>query len=94
MRSVTWKARMDSRTWSTGEECQCPWRVRAEDVRALYRNPEGFTQAVRVSDIEGIPDFLNAGASLGHLWMEGRFGMGDPLVNAGAPVNGRVRSCV
>ena len=66
--------------------------MRAEDVRALYRNPEGFTQAVRVSDIEGIPDFLNAGASLGHLWMEGRFGMGDPLVNAGAPVNGRVRS--
>jgi hypothetical protein len=22
---------------------------------------------------------------MGHLWLEGRFGVGDPLVNAGAP---------
>jgi hypothetical protein len=22
---------------------------------------------------------------MGHLWMEGHFGMGDPLVNSGAP---------
>ena len=28
---------------------------------------------------------MDAGASLGHLWQEGYFGMGDPLVNAGAP---------
>lgn len=63
--------------------------MRAEDVRALYRSPDGFTQAVRVSDIEGITHFVQTGASLGHLWMEGRFGMGDPLVNAGAPLNGR-----
>jgi hypothetical protein len=28
---------------------------------------------------------MAAGASLGHLWLEGRFGIGDPLVNQGAP---------
>jgi hypothetical protein len=22
---------------------------------------------------------------MGHLWLEGRFGVGDPLVNAGSP---------
>ena len=37
------------------------------------------------SMIRGIQDFMNAGASMGHLWLEGRFGLGDPLVNAGVP---------
>lgn len=60
--------------------------LRPEEVRALYRDEHGFTQAVRVSDILGIPQFVAAGASLGHLWLEGRLGVGDPLVNAGAPV--------
>ena len=60
--------------------------LKPEEVRALYRDERGFTQAVRVSDIRGILEFVNAGASLGHLWLEGRLGVGDPLVNAGAPV--------
>ncbi|MEO4048763.1 AAA family ATPase [Pseudomonas sp. CAU 1711] len=59
--------------------------MRAEEVRVLYRDEQGFTQAVRASDIQGIPEFIKAGASLGHLWMEGHFGLGDPLVNQGAP---------
>ncbi|GHT91735.1 ATPase [Betaproteobacteria bacterium] len=59
--------------------------MRAEEVRVLYRDEQGFTQAVRAGDIEGIPEFIKAGASLGHLWMEGHFGLGDPLVNQGAP---------
>lgn len=59
--------------------------MRAEEVRVLYRDGQGFTQAVRACDIQGIPDFIKAGASLGHLWMEGHFGLGDPLVNQGAP---------
>jgi predicted ATPase len=59
--------------------------LRPEEVRVLYRDERGFTQAVRVSDIQGIPEFVQAGASLGYLWLEGRLGMGDPLVNAGAP---------
>jgi hypothetical protein len=44
-----------------------------------------FANAMRASDIAGIPQFIESGASLGNLWMEGRFGMGDPLVNQGAP---------
>jgi hypothetical protein len=54
-------------------------------VRILYRNERGHTQAVRTSDIPGVPEQIAAGATLGHLWMEGYFGLGDPLVNAGAP---------
>jgi predicted ATPase len=59
--------------------------MRPNEVRVLYRDADGYTQTIRASDIQGIPEFVNAGASLGHLWMEGRFGVGDPLVNAGAP---------
>jgi len=51
----------------------------------LYRDEKGFTRAVRASDIAGIPEFIDAGATMGHLWLEGHFGLGDPLVNAGAP---------
>ena len=59
--------------------------VRQEEVRVLYRDDEGYTQATRCSDIQRISAFMEAGASLGHLWLEGQFGMGDPLVNGGAP---------
>ncbi|HKI53117.1 MAG TPA: AAA family ATPase [Anaerolineales bacterium] len=59
--------------------------LRPEEVRVLYRDEDGYTQVIRAADIEGIPEFMEAGASLGHLWLEGRFGMGDPLVNQGAP---------
>lgn len=59
--------------------------MRAEEVRVLYRDDQGFTQAVRACDIQGIPEFIQEGATLGYLWMEGHFGLGDPLVNQGAP---------
>jgi len=59
--------------------------LRPKEVRVLYRDEQGFTQSVRASDIPGIPEFLDQGALLGHLWLEGHFGVGDPLVNAGAP---------
>ena len=58
--------------------------VRPDELRILYRDSEGHTQATRSSDIRGISEFMEAGAALGHLWLEGHFGMGDPLVNAGA----------
>jgi len=61
--------------------------TRPDEVRILYRDDYGHTQVVRASDIQGVRDFINAGATMGHLWMEGRFGMGDPIVNSGAPVN-------
>ncbi len=59
--------------------------VRPEEVRVLYRDEAGYTQAIRAADVRGVPEFIRAGASMGHLWLEGRLGAGDPLVNAGAP---------
>lgn len=59
--------------------------MRADEVRVLYRDEEGFTQAVMTSEIKGIPEMIKSGASLGYLWMEGFFGFGDPLINAGSP---------
>lgn len=59
--------------------------MRAEEVRVLYRDTDGYSRVVRGSDISKVPEFLQAGASMGHLWMEGRLGVGDPLVNEGAP---------
>ncbi|MCC6899951.1 MAG: AAA family ATPase [Polyangiaceae bacterium] len=66
--------------------------IRPDEVRVLYRNDAGYTEAVRAADIQGVQEFLDEGASLGQLWLEGRFGVGDPLVNAGAPLRtGRPR---
>ncbi len=59
--------------------------VRAEEVRVLYRDEAGFTHAERTSDLGGVPEFVQEGATLGQLWSEGRFGIGDPLINSGAP---------
>lgn len=59
--------------------------MQPEEVRVLYRDEQGFTRSQRACDIPGIPEQMRVGASLGHLWMEGHFGLGDPLVNQGAP---------
>jgi predicted ATPase len=59
--------------------------MKPEEVRVLYRDEEGYTQSTRASDIQGIPQFVGAGAGMGHLWLESRLGVGDPLVNSGAP---------
>jgi len=67
--------------------------LHAEEVRALYRDDQGYTQTVRAADVPGIPQFLAEGATLGYLWLEGHLGVGDPLVNAGAPApRGPVRA--
>jgi predicted ATPase len=63
--------------------------LRPEEVRVLWRDEQGFTQAQRVADIQGVPEFVENGAQLGHLWMEGHLGVGDPLVNQGAPTKQR-----
>lgn len=66
--------------------------AKPEEVRILYRDDNGYTQTVRAADIKGVKEFIDAGASMGHLWLEGRFGVGDPLVNSGAPrQRGRAR---
>ena len=59
--------------------------LRAEEVRALYRDDQGYTRSIRAADVQGVQEFLDQGAQLGQLWLEGHLGVGDPLVNAGAP---------
>lgn len=58
---------------------------RPEEVRILWRDAQGYTQVQSAGEVRGIPEFVAAGASLGHLWMEGQFGLSDPLRNQGAP---------
>lgn len=59
--------------------------TRPEEVRVIYRDEHGYSQVKRAADLRGIPEFVHAGASMGHLWLEGRLGLGDPLVNSGSP---------
>ncbi len=54
-------------------------RLQPDQVRVLYRDADGYTRAKRVADMRGIKEFLAEGASLGDLWMEGHFEVGDPL---------------
>lgn len=66
--------------------------MRPEEVRVLYRDESGFTQARKASDITGIREFVAEGASMGHLWLEGYFGLGDPFGNTrGTRHKGHVR---
>ena len=60
----------------------------AEEVWVLSRDKQGFTVCKRASDMQGINHFIEAGAKLGDLWMEGYFEFGDPLTNAGGPKRG------
>jgi len=66
--------------------------LRAEEVRVLWRDDDGYTQVARASDLPGVMPFIEHGALLGHLWMEGQLGVGDPLVNQGAPTRPLRRS--
>jgi predicted ATPase len=50
-----------------------------EEVRVLYRAADGYTRVRRVADMPGIKAFIQQGATLGELWMEGHFDAGDPL---------------
>lgn len=65
--------------------------TKPKEVRILYRSEDGYTHAVRASEIPGVSEFMEAGASMGHLWLEGRFGIGDPLIDSGAPIERGVR---
>jgi predicted ATPase len=59
--------------------------LRPEEVRVLYRDASGYTQTIRASDIRGIPEFMAEGGAMGHLWLEGHLGVGDPLLRSGEP---------
>lgn len=47
-------------------------------VWALRRNAMGYTEAIRASQMAGVPEQIVAGASLGQLWTEGFFEAGNP----------------
>jgi predicted ATPase len=57
--------------------------LKPEEVWVLYRDEQGYTKAKRTADMRGIKEFINNGASLGNLWMENYFDVGDPLTNEG-----------
>ncbi len=57
--------------------------LRAEELWVLYRDERGFTQARRAADMPGVQEFMQHGAQLGYLWMEGHFDVGDPLTAGG-----------
>jgi predicted ATPase len=59
--------------------------LRPEEVRVLWRDAQGYTRAQRASDLKGVQAFVAEGALMGQLWMEGQLGVGDPIVNQGAP---------
>ncbi len=59
--------------------------LRSQEVRVLWRDDQGYTRTQRACDLPGVNEFVAQGALLGHLWMEGQLGVGDPLVNQGAP---------
>jgi predicted ATPase len=59
--------------------------LKASELWVLYRDERGYTQARRASDMPGVVKFMDNGASLGHLWTEGFFEVGDPLTASGGP---------
>lgn len=59
--------------------------LRPDEVRVLWRDEHGYTRTQRASDLQGVSEFMQHGALLGDLWMEGQLGVGDPLVCQGRP---------
>ena len=57
--------------------------LRPEELWALYRDEQGYTQAVCIKKMPNVIDFLKAGAKLGELWLEGYLAVGDPGNNPG-----------
>jgi predicted ATPase len=59
--------------------------LRPKELWVLYRDEQGYTSGRRAADMQGIPEFVEQGGQLGHLWMEGFFEVGDPLTLGGGP---------
>jgi predicted ATPase len=59
--------------------------LQPDEMWALYRAEDGFTQVVRASSIKSLMAMFHAGGHLGSLWMEGYFDLGDPLTRSGRP---------
>jgi len=61
--------------------------LKAEELWVLFRDENGYTQARRAADMQGVKEFMAEGALLGHLWMEGYFEVGDPLIASATVMN-------
>ncbi len=59
--------------------------LRPNEVRVLWRDEAGYTRCDPVDEDAKVMAFMDAGAQLGDLWMEGHFGVGDPLTRGGMP---------
>jgi predicted ATPase len=59
--------------------------LKTQELWVLYRDEAGYTQAQRASEMKHVNAFVENGALLGDLWMEGHFDVGDPLTNSGGP---------
>ncbi len=59
--------------------------LRPKEARILWRDEDGHTQTRCVDQVRGVREFMEEGAQLGDLWMEGQFRVGDPLVDEGGP---------
>jgi predicted ATPase len=57
--------------------------LRPNELWVLYRTEDGFAHARRASEMEKVRAFVDEGAQLGDLWMEGHFEVGDPLIGSG-----------
>ena len=62
--------------------------MRPNEVHVLWRDESGYTRSQSLDQNNRIMALMDAGASLGDLWMEGHFGVGDPLTEGGMPVGG------
>jgi predicted ATPase len=59
--------------------------LRPKELWMLYREEDGFTRALRASEVPQLTAMAETGGQLGSLWMEGYFDAGDPLVRSGLP---------
>lgn len=57
--------------------------LRPDEVRVLWRDKDGYTRCHALGEDKKVKAFMDCGAQLGDLWMEGHFGVGDPLTRGG-----------
>ncbi len=60
--------------------------LKPEELWVLYRDERGHSLAKSTAEMQGVVDFVESGAKLGQLWMEGHFEFGDPLTASGSPL--------
>jgi len=61
--------------------------LRPRELWVLYRDERGYTHAEHAVNMPKVSEFIENGALLGDLWMEGHFPVGDPLKYQGASKN-------